>query len=223
MRDMVDVWLKQVQKACLAGGKLFLATGRLVDEALKGDYHKDLGFDNLEAYVDSAYAKGEFPCQKREAWERLKVVRGAAELKVKDSVLLNVAPVKLKDIFSLDVKQHAEAMKELLEAAVTLHMDDVKLRVKAIKSGKTVAQLTTEAAPTPATPADETGTERESAEVTKFTFNLGKANAALLERALALYSTDKKEAIIKMAQEVLAAHTTVAAEPQEAKVMTAGA
>lgn len=223
MRDPVEIWLGQVQKACLAGGKLFLATGRLVDEALKGDYHKDLGFDSLETYVDDAYARGKFPCQKREAWERLKVVRGVEVLKVKDSVVLAVAPVKLKDIFSLDAKAHGPAMIELLNDAVTLHMDDVKIRVKAIKSGKSVAELTQAATPVAATP-EEAAKKAETAELSKFSFTFTAANAAIVERALSIFGTDKKEALLKMCAEVIASHTTVtAAEPEEAKVMTAGA
>lgn len=223
MRDMVQVWLAQVNKACLAGGKLFLATGRLVDEALKGEYHKDLGFDNLEAYVDSAYAKGQFPCQKREAWERLKVVRGVETLKIKDSVVLAVAPVKLKDIFSLDAKVHGPQMIALLADAVTLHMDDVKLRVKAIKSGKDPAQVLAESKDATAAKAEEAAKKGETAELSKFSFTFTPANAAVVERALALFGTDRKEALLKMCAAAIAAHTPAETVEEEAKVMAAGA
>lgn len=216
MRDQVTVWLSQVKKACLSGGKLFLATGRLVDEAIQGEYHKDLGFDNLEDYIDNAYAMGDFPCQKREAWDRLKVVRGAAALKVKDSMLLSVAPVKLKDIFSLDPARHSEEMLELLKGAQTLHMAEVRLRVKAIKSGKSLAQVAAESA-TPAETVEPESGETVSKDGVKLSFKLNAANAAVVRKALALFDKEPSEAIVKMAAAAIAAATV----PE--KAMEAGA
>ncbi len=226
MRNEVTVWLGQVKKACLAGIKLKLAIGRLVREAIKGGYHTDLGFSNMEEYVDSANAKGEFPCQKREAWECLKVVNAAEELKIKDAALYNISMVKLKDIFSLSTAQFADKIRELIADPITVteHFEDTKLKVKAIKAGKDVAQVLAESKDATAVKAEEAAKKGETAELSKFSFTFTPANAAVVERALALFGTDRKESLLKMCAAAIAAHTTTGTtEAAPEKAMAAGA
>lgn len=226
MRPEVTTWLSNVERLMLRGIELFLASGQLVAEAFEGGYHVDLGFSNMEEYINKKYEERKFPCQSREALERCKVWRGAKKLKIPKGKLTCLSAIQLKDIFSLDVEQYGDKIKELLDEAVFLDMAATKVRVKAIKSGKTVAEVTQAAEDKSIVAKGETASSAEKADLYKFAFTFTKQNGALVERALALFGTDKKDAMLKMCAEALANHTPKAVDApveEEAKVMAAGA
>lgn len=210
MTDLVKAWQAKLREMGGVFRKLFLASGRLIQEAADGEYHKELGHDSLQEYIQEEYATGRCPIQWREAYDRLRVVRMIDSLGLKDADLESVASVKLKIISGLDADKYRDQMLKMLEAVkkapVKWHMDKVKEECDKIAGKAPKAE-----APAASEPASESSTkvETEAAkstpDATVFTFTIPNGEVATVRDALAVFGANPEQALVSMCKAILAA------------------
>lgn len=187
MENLVKAWQAKVRQMAGQFRKLFLASGRLIQEAADGQYHTELGFNSLAEYVQAEFAVGRFPIQWREAFDRLRVVRMIDALDMKDSDLESIASVKLKLVSLLDPAKHGDQMRELLvaikKAPVKCDMHWVQQRVDELR-GKVKPTEAEE----PGENGENGGSEHNESATKTYSFKVPASVESVIEAALALFA-----------------------------------
>jgi hypothetical protein len=111
----------------LAEGRWELAA--LLSEARLKAFHHSWGFSDFDEYIDQS----NFDVGSREARYLIRANDVSLQLGISRDQLKRVAFSKVKEIFSLDAEKQKVQIKELLEEAEELTLDEVRKEVKALK------------------------------------------------------------------------------------------
>ena len=132
---------KQISTLVKANTGNYIDIGYLLSEAKREKYHLVLKFDRFQDWAKSVLDTGERTC-----FYALNIVEKATELGLGREHLVKFKFSILKEIFTLDPKDHGAEMKELLSSK-KLSLDDAKAKVKTIKGGNGTVEITDGEAP----------------------------------------------------------------------------
>jgi hypothetical protein len=133
---------KQITSLLKSNTGNYIDIGYLLSEAKREKYHIILKFDRFQDWAKSVLDTGA-----RTAFYALNIVEKAATLGLGREHLVKFKFSVLKEIFTLDPKEHGAAMKDLM-ASKKLSLEDAKAKVKTIKGGNGTVEITEgEAAP----------------------------------------------------------------------------
>ena len=111
----------------------------LLCEAQTGDYHVFYGYGRFGDWVETASG---LDMSARQAFYLVNISKKAKQLGLSREQLKLIKISKLKEIFSLDLDEHVAAVKELVEEAPGLSLEEVKNRVRGLKGESETLYIT---------------------------------------------------------------------------------
>ena len=115
----------------------FFDTCDLLHEAHEKSYHLDFGFATFKDWIEFS----KLDMSSRQAAYMVNIADKALSLNVDRPTLKRIKITKLKEIFSLSPDEHSSEMHALLEVAEAMSLNEVKARVRALKSGTGVEEM----------------------------------------------------------------------------------
>jgi hypothetical protein len=107
-----------------------LTLGELMSEAKANNYAEVLGFSSFKAWLDDSG----LDMSERQAYYLIKIVDNARSLGIERKQLADSKMSKLKEIFSLSPIDHADKIKDLINKAPELSLEQVRNEVESTKT-----------------------------------------------------------------------------------------
>lgn len=110
----------------------------LLMEAQDNEYHRTFGFANFMDWVEM---NKDFGLTRQVARYYIVIARKSLHFNLDRPTMKRIKISKLREIFRLDVDEHAEEIKTLLAEAEALTLDEVKAKVRSVLQGDGVEDM----------------------------------------------------------------------------------